>query len=116
MIPIEPPPGRLPVPDLPAFDSANPLTLRAACNLGLVTAGKGGRLSASQLQRWATRGFRPVAGGPAYVFPTTKGSRERVTCAAWCRAWSDWIKRARAAEARRQMESWERCKRAVGAV
>jgi len=103
-----------PVPDLPPFDSANPLTLREACNLGLVTAGKGGRLNHQQLQRWATRGFRPVPDGPAYLFPTVKGSRERLTCRAWCAAWREWVGRVRAAAVREQVRTWERCRAAAG--
>lgn len=99
------------VPDLPPFDEENPLTLRQACNLGLVNAGRGGRMNAQQLQRWATRGVRVVPNGPAYLFPTVKGARERLTCAAWCRAWCQWVGRVKASEARRQLEVWERCRR-----
>lgn len=104
-----------PIPDLPPHDGDD-LTLRQVCNLKLVSAGKGGRLAAEQLQRWATRGFRPVAGGTAYQFPTIKGDRERLTCAAWCRAWNEWIGRVRAAAVRSQLDVFQRCKAAAGRV
>lgn len=101
------------IPDLTPFDHAAAITLRQACNLGLVTAGKGDRLNHQQLQRWATRGFRPIPGTDAYLFPTIKTGRERLTCRAWCEAWCQWVGKVRAAAVRSQVETWERCKRAA---
>jgi hypothetical protein len=94
------------IPDLPPFDDRTECDLRDAIPL------LPKRMSADQLQRWATRGCRIVANRPKYLFPTLKTGRERITCAAWVDAWTEWVQRVRAEETRRVRDVFERCKAA----
>lgn len=104
----------IPVPNLPPFDGTKTLTLREACNDGLVRSSKGGRLNATLLREWCTRGCRIVKGGGLYIFPSIKGERERLTCISWCLAWEKWVATVREEEARRQARVWEACRAKAG--
>ncbi len=63
----------------------------------------GRRLDASQLQRWATRGCRLVADGPHYLFPSIRGSRERLTCRSWAVRWASFVALTQQQDADRQV-------------
>lgn len=103
----------LAVPDLPDFDPAAAVCLRDVCNHGLVKGPKGRRMNLGALRAWVTRGCRLVRGHPRYRFPAVLVGHEYHTTPAWVAAWLALAARVKAADARRQLDLWERCKAAA---
>jgi hypothetical protein len=86
------------VPDLPAYDPDQSLTLAAACRLGLVPGHDGRRATAAEVRAWTRAGFAVRPLGPRYRFPAVRVGGVWRTTVPWCCAWVRFVARIRATE------------------
>lgn len=95
------------VPHLTEYDPDDAITLREACQERHVHGFDNPReiLNFRLLQRWCTKGVRPVASGPYYLFPSYKPTHVRMTTRAWCHAWRELVWRLHVADAVRQRDA-----------
>jgi hypothetical protein len=85
----------LAVPDLPPYDPTDSLTLPAACRLGLVPGREGRRVTADELQTWATTGIRVLPTDERFLFPARAEGETLRTTSAWCAAWVTFVAQLR---------------------
>jgi hypothetical protein len=102
MVAIANPPA--PIPDLPAYNPDQSLSLGDACRLGFVPGHDGRRAAPAEAAGWSHVGFPVRPFGPRYLFPAVLVNGALRTNVPWCGAWVGFIAEAQANDRPRKPE------------
>ena len=77
----------VPLPELPAYDPDQALSVGTACRLGLIPGHDGRRALPAEVRSWAQTGFAVSPFGPRYLFPAVRVGGLLYTTVPWGAAW-----------------------------